>query len=102
VGDGSAQLVSWLGYGLDYTGFETRYGKEIFSLLQNVQNGSGAHPASCSVGAVVISLGIKRLGREVDHLFPSSDEVKNEWSYTSTSLPQYPQGVDNGWQPFFF
>jgi len=24
VGDGMAQLVFWLGYGLDYTGFEFR------------------------------------------------------------------------------
>jgi len=24
---------------------------------------------------------VKRLGGEVDHLFPPSDEVKNSWSY---------------------
>jgi hypothetical protein len=34
-----------------------------------------------------ISLGLKRSGREADHLPPSSAEVKNVWSYTST--PQY-------------
>jgi hypothetical protein len=31
-----------------------------------------------------LSLGIKRLGREADHSSPSSAEVKNAWSYTST------------------
>jgi hypothetical protein len=33
------------------------------------------------------SLGVKQLGREADHSPPSSAEVKNELSYTST--PQY-------------
>jgi len=28
--------------------------------------------------------GIKQPGHEVDHSFPSTAEVKNEWSYTST------------------
>jgi hypothetical protein len=27
---------------------------------------------------------VKRTGREVDHSSPSTGEVKNEWSYTST------------------
>jgi hypothetical protein len=31
-----------------------------------------------------LSLGVKRPGREADHLPPSSAEVKNAWSYTST------------------
>jgi hypothetical protein len=34
-----------------------------------------------------LSLGVKRPGREADHSSPSSAEVKNAWSYTST--PQY-------------
>jgi hypothetical protein len=32
----------------------------------------------------VISLGLKRLGREANHSPPSSAEVENAWSYTST------------------
>jgi len=32
-------------------------------------------------------LGVKRPGHEADHSPPSSAEVKNAWSYTST--PQY-------------
>jgi hypothetical protein len=31
-----------------------------------------------------------QLGREVDHSSPSSTEIENEWSYTSTPL----HGVD--------
>jgi hypothetical protein len=31
------------------------------------------------------SLGVKRPGREADHLPPSSAEFKNTWSYTSTT-----------------
>jgi hypothetical protein len=31
-----------------------------------------------------LTLGIKRSGREADHSPPSSAEVKNAWSYTST------------------
>jgi hypothetical protein len=34
-----------------------------------------------------LSLGVKWLESEVDHSSPSSAEVKNAWSYTST--PQY-------------
>jgi hypothetical protein len=35
----------------------------------------------------VLSLGVKRPGREADHSPPSSAEAKNVWSYTST--PQF-------------
>jgi hypothetical protein len=35
----------------------------------------------------VFTPGLKRLGREADHLPPPSAEFKNAWSYTST--PQY-------------
>jgi hypothetical protein len=31
-----------------------------------------------------LSLGVKRPGSEADHSPPSSAEVKNAWSYTST------------------
>jgi len=34
----------------------------------------------------VISLRVKRPGRESDHSPPLSAEIKNEWSYTSTPL----------------
>jgi hypothetical protein len=37
---------------------------------------------------MALSPGIQRQGREANHSPPSSAEVKNAWSYTST--PQYP------------
>jgi len=37
-----------------------------------------------SGGSLPCSPGAKRPGREVDHSPPSSAEVKNAWSYTST------------------
>jgi hypothetical protein len=57
-----------------------------FSLNHHVQNGSGAHSASYPVGTGALSLRVKRPGREADHSPPSSAEVKNAWSYTSTLL----------------
>jgi hypothetical protein len=53
-----------------------------------------------------LSLGVKRPGREADHSSPSSAEVKNAWSYTST-LPICLHGVVVCWStgtnlPFTF
>ena len=53
-------------------------------LFQNIQTGSGAHPASYSMGTGVPSLVVKQSGSENDHLLPSSANIKNVWSYTST------------------
>jgi hypothetical protein len=44
-------------------------------------------PASSPMGTREFFSGVKRPGREADHSPPSSAEVKNAWSYTST--PQY-------------
>jgi len=46
----------------------------------------GKHPPIQWVPGA-LSLGVKRSGREADHSPPSSAEVKNAWSYTST--PHY-------------
>jgi hypothetical protein len=48
-----------------------------------VQTGSGAHSVTYSLGTRVPFPGVKRPEREADHL-PSSAEVKNARSYTST------------------
>jgi hypothetical protein len=54
----------------------------IFSLRHRVQTGSGAHPASHTEGTGGSFSGwIKRPGRESDHSFPFSAEVKNACSY---------------------
>jgi hypothetical protein len=43
----------------------------------NIQVGSGAHPASCTIGTRSFP-GIKRPGYGTDHPPPSSAEVKKE------------------------
>jgi hypothetical protein len=44
----------------------------------------GVHPASYIMDMGGYFLGVKRPEREADHSPPSSAEVKNAWSYTST------------------
>jgi hypothetical protein len=61
-----------LGYGLDDWGFESR-----------VQTDLGSHRPSYTWVPGALSLGAKRPGHEGDHSHPSSDEVKNVWSYIS-------------------
>jgi hypothetical protein len=55
-----------------------------FSFHRLVQTGSGAHSASYPMGTGAVFLGVKRPGHEADHSPPSSAEVKNVWSLTST------------------
>jgi hypothetical protein len=59
-----------------------------FSSSLCVQTGSGAHPASCTMGTG----GKARPGRDADHSSPSSAEIENERSYTS-SPPRRLHGV---------
>jgi hypothetical protein len=75
-----------LGYGMDDRGSRVRFpaGAGNFSLHHRVQNGSGAQPASYPMTTGGLFLGIKVPGREADFSPPSSAEVKNAWSYTST------------------
>jgi hypothetical protein len=54
-------------------------GMEVFA---HVQNGPGAHPASCTMGTGSFS-GVKRPGRGADNPHPSGAEVKKVYSYTS-------------------
>jgi hypothetical protein len=62
-----------------------RAGARDFLFSKSIQTGSGAHLASCPMGIGFGPPGAKRPGREVNHPFPSSAEVKNKWSYTSTT-----------------
>jgi hypothetical protein len=55
------------------------------SVLQRVQTGSMAYPASYSMGRGSSFPGVKRTRREADNALPSSTEVKKNWSFTSTS-----------------
>jgi hypothetical protein len=70
------------GYGLDDWVIEVRSPeekKEDFSSGLCVQTSSGAHPASCTMGlGGPFPWDKVRPGRDADHSFPSSAEVKNE------------------------
>jgi hypothetical protein len=75
----SGSIVS--GYGLDdrAIGVRSPAGAKDFSSNLCVQTGSGAHPASCTVGTGGPFPGGKaRPGRDADHSPPSSAEVVNE------------------------
>jgi hypothetical protein len=65
-------------YGLDDRMIGIRFptGAGNFSLRHSVQTGSRAHSASYPIVAGALSLGVKRPGREADHLPASSAKVK--------------------------
>jgi hypothetical protein len=65
-------------------GFIPGRGKRLFSPLYVVQTGSGANPTSYPMVTWGSFPGVKRPGREADHLPPTSAEVNNTWIYTST------------------
>jgi hypothetical protein len=68
-------------YGLDdrAIGVRSPAGAKDFSSILFVQTGSGAHPASCTMGTGGPSSWVKaRPGRDADHSPPSSAEVENE------------------------
>jgi hypothetical protein len=48
-----------------------------FSLLHNVQTGSGTHPAYYTMNNMSLSLRVNRHGREADDSLPTYAEVKN-------------------------
>jgi hypothetical protein len=70
--------------GLDDRGFESRQGLGIFlfTTTSRLALGPTLPPIQWITGA--ISLEVKRPGRKAGHSHPSSAEVMNEWSYTST------------------
>jgi hypothetical protein len=68
-------------------GITTRLWAGNFSLHHWVQNGSGSHPASYPTGTGGSFRGSKAAGAWSCPLIPSSAEVKNAWSYTSS--PKY-------------
>jgi hypothetical protein len=76
-----------LGYGLDDRWFESRQnlGIFLFTTASRLALVSIQIHVQCVPGA--LSVGEKRQGSESDHSPPTSAEVKNTWSYTSS--PQY-------------
>jgi hypothetical protein len=74
------QLIRYSDWATDWTtGFRSPAEQRYFSLRHPVQTGCGAHTSSyevCSGGCFP--------GGDADHSPPSSPEVRNTWSYTST------------------
>jgi hypothetical protein len=68
-------------------GFDSRRGLGIFLFATASRTALGPTQPPIRWVLGILSPGIKRPGREADHLSPTSAEVKNTWSYTST--PQY-------------
>jgi hypothetical protein len=62
---------------IDGPGIESRWGQDFSHTSRPV------HPAFCTIGTGSFP-GVKRLRRGADHPPPSSAEVENEYSYTST------------------
>jgi hypothetical protein len=59
-----------------------RIGFFVYATASRLALGPTQPPSQSVRGA--LSLEVKRPGREADHSSPSSAEVKNTWSYTST------------------
>lgn len=80
-------VIEWVRYRLDVQGIVVRFPARArnICLFQGLQVGSAADPASYLVGTWAPSRGVNRSEREVDHSPQSSIELKNEWSYTSSS-----------------
>jgi len=73
---------SELGYGLHNRRFESRQGLGIFLFATASRPEPTQPPIQWVPGA--LSLGVKRSKRKADYSYPSSAEVKNPWSCTST------------------
>jgi hypothetical protein len=73
-----------IAYVLDGRGVGFRVPGRVNNSLHIVQTCSGAHAASYKMDTTGFLLGVKRQGREANHLPPTSAEAKKTWIYTST------------------
>jgi hypothetical protein len=62
---------------------------ERFSLVHNFQACSATHPASYTGDVGVVSPGLKRQRRELDHLPPYSTEVKSGGAISPLPISLY-------------
>jgi len=77
-----------LGYGLNDWGFKSRQWLGIFLLTTTSRLALGPTQPPIPWVPGALSFGVKRPGREANHLPPSSAEIKNVWIYTS--IPHTP------------
>jgi hypothetical protein len=73
-----------MGWTIGVLGFDSRQGIGIFLLTTASRTALGPTQPPIQWVPGSLSLEVKRSGREADHSPPSSAEVKNAWSYTST------------------
>jgi hypothetical protein len=71
---------------VEVLGFNSRRGLGIFLFTTASRTALGPTQPPIQWVPGALSLGLKRQGREADHSPPSSAEVKEAWSYTSTPL----------------
>jgi hypothetical protein len=69
--------------------FDSRQGLGIFLLVPTSTPALGPTQPPFQLVPGALSPAVKRPGHEVDHLPPSSVEIKNAWSYTSTPVRLY-------------
>jgi hypothetical protein len=81
----SAVDVTALGYGLDDRRFESRQGLGIVLFTTASRPALGPTPLPIQWVLRALSLWVKQPARETDHSPPSCAEVKNAWSYASTT-----------------
>jgi hypothetical protein len=83
-----AGMAQWFSAGsrAEWSGVRVPAGAGNLSLHHRVETGSGTHPASYPVGARGSFPGGKAAGPEAGHKPPSSADVSNAWSFTSTVL----------------
>jgi hypothetical protein len=82
-------MISCFGYAMGWTirvlEFDFGLGLGIFLFTTASRTALGPTQPSIQWVPEALSLGVKLLRREANHSAPSSVEVKNAWSYTSTT-----------------
>jgi hypothetical protein len=93
---GIHQRVLWLGCGLDHRGAAFRFPVRLryWIILRNDRTDTEVHYFSSTVDTGAISSQVKRVEPEVGHLPPSSAEINNVWSCTSTP---HTSSLDGAW-----
>jgi hypothetical protein len=76
---------SSVGIATDYRLDGPRYNPGGVRFFAHVQTGTGAHPASCTMGTGSFP-GVKQPGRGADHPPPSSAEVKKRGTILFTNM----------------